>query len=68
MISKKVTQENYANTAKEKVVIAQQLRQYMNNLMTLKGKRKRSITNIKIGTTLSVGDSILKLNVFPAQP
>ena len=43
MISKKVTQKNYANTAKEKVVI---MRLQKNNLMSLKGKRKRSITNI----------------------
>ena len=46
MISKKVTQKNYANTAKEKVVIAQQMRQKMNNLTSLERKRKRSITNI----------------------
>ena len=42
----KVTQKNYANTAKEKAVIAQQMRQQMNNLMSLKRKRKRSISNI----------------------
>ena len=47
MTSKKVAQENYTKTAKEKKVIAQQTRQQMTNLVSLKRKRKRNIKNIK---------------------
>ena len=46
MISLKVTQKNSTKTVKEKVVKPQQMCQKMNNLMSLKGKRKRNITNI----------------------
>ena len=46
VIREEVSQENYANTAKEKVVISQLIRQWMKNLMSLIGKTKRSITNI----------------------
>ena len=46
MVSRKVAQKNCAKTAKEKVVIAQEMRQSRNNLMSLRGKRKRNITNI----------------------
>ena len=46
MISKKIIQISYVNTAMEKVVIAQQMHQQMNNLMSLNGKKKRNMKNI----------------------
>ena len=46
LISQKVAQKNSAKTAKEKVVIPQQMLQSRNNVMSLKGKRKKNITNM----------------------
>ena len=46
LISQKVAQKNSAKIAKEKVVIPQQMLQSRNNVMSLKGKRKKNITNM----------------------
>ena len=46
LISQKVAQKNSAKTAKEKVVIPLQMLQSRNNVMSLKGKRKKNITNM----------------------
>ena len=46
LISQKVAQKDSAKTAKEKVVIPQQMLQSRNNVMSLKGKRKKNITNM----------------------
>lgn len=46
LISQKVAQKNSAKIAKVKVVIPQQMLQSRNNVMSLKGKRKKNITNM----------------------
>ena len=46
MISQKVTKKNSAKTVKEKVAISQQVLQSRNNIVSLKGKRKKKILTI----------------------
>ena len=52
MIIKKLAKKNSAKIVKEKEAIPQQMRQQRNNLMSLKRKRKKNITNINKAFTV----------------